>query len=169
MAEQANPVWRPMRKDDNAAVTAISDRVHGDYTEGSEVFASRLALYPAGCFVLQVPLGAASSPSAPLGYLIAHPSHRGAPPALNEVLDVLPTPAGTLYLHDIAVLSQARGSGAGAAALALVEQLARAEGLADVTLIAVNGADSYWLRQGFTIVAGGGYGPGTFLMRRIID
>lgn len=169
MPVQPKPVWRPMREDDIAAVTAISDRVHGDYTELPEVFASRLELYPAGCFTLQVPQSAVQHRLEPVGYLIAHPWHRGAPPALNAVLDVLPTPAQTLYLHDIALLYQARGSGAGAAALALVEQLARAEGLADITLIAVNGADSYWLRQGFTIVDGGAYDPGTFLMRRAIS
>lgn len=165
---QSKPVWRPMRADDIAAVTSISDAVHGDYTEQPGVFAARLALYPTGCFMLEV--AADGSPAAaPLGYLIVHPWHRGAPPALNAVLEALPDPGETICLHDIALLPEARGTGAGGSALALTEALARAEGLPDITLIAVNGADSYWRHQGFTVVAPDAYGPGTYLMRRGVD
>lgn len=164
---QSKPAWRPMRMDDIAAVTAISDAVHGAYTEQPDVFAARLALYPAGCFMLDAADGSPEG-SAPLGYLIAHPWHGGAPPALNAVLEALPIPAETICLHDIALLPEARGTGAGASALTLTEALAHAEGLPDITLIAVNGADSYWRHQGFAAVAPDAYGPGTYLMKRSV-
>jgi len=151
-----------MRPDDIAAISAISDTVHGEFTEAPEVLAARLAVYSAGCFVLETP----DADGGPIGYLIAHPWHRDSPPALGMVLNALPSAPETMCLHDIALLPDARGTGAGGRALELVEELARAEALPDITLTAVNGADTYWERQGFTIEGRDVYGPGTCLMRR---
>lgn len=151
--------WRPMRRDDVAAVTAISDAVHGDFTEDAAIYAERLAVYPAGCLVLDMGDGIA-------GYLIAHPWHRTAPPPLNAPLGGIPDDADSYYLHDIALLPVARGTGRARAAIALVFTQARAAGFAEVALMAINGADAFWAAQGFGYVdAPSGYGAGTFPMR----
>lgn len=157
--------WRSMRVGDLPAVVSISDAVHGDFTEPYETFADRLALYPAGCAMFE-------RDDAPLGYLISHPWPRdAAPPKLGIRLTAIPA-ADSYYLHDIALLPAARGSGAGASALAFAARQARTEGCRDIRLVAIQGADSYWHAQGFAYAGGaidGPYGPGSHLMQRGIE
>ena len=160
------PGWRPMYPADLPAVSAISDLVHGRYSEAREVYAERLALYPAGCFVL-------TDASAPAGYLIAHPWRRDSPPKLGTMLAAIPADADTFYLHDIALLPEARGTGAGRAAVELATDRARAARFGEITLMAVGGADRFWAAQGFAIadVASdilASYGPEARLMRRAL-
>lgn len=138
----SSPSWRPMQTQDLPTVTAISARVHGRYAESLEVYAERLRLFPAGCFTCV-------SAETVVGFLVFHPWQAGSPPALGEFLGGLPVQPGVIYLHDIALLPEARGSGAGAQALDLVDAEARRCGLRDIALVAVNGAESYWQMRGF--------------------
>jgi len=154
--------WRPMRAADLPAVAAISNAVHGAFTEAQPVYAERLALWPEGCRILETGAGVA-------GYLMAHPWRLGAPPALGAMLGTLPAAADVYYLHDIALLLAARGTGAGAAAVGFVLESAAAARLPLVELVAVNGADTYWRAQGFEPIAPGPYGPGSWLMRRAVN
>ncbi|WP_051683390.1 GNAT family N-acetyltransferase [Sphingomonas sp. UNC305MFCol5.2] len=150
-----------MHASDLAAVSAISDAVHGRYTEPKAVYAERLALHPAGCRVF-------AHEGEVAGYLITHPWHRDDPPKLGGLLGAVPADATTYYLHDIALLPAARGTGAGKAALDFVMERARALGFADITLMAVGGADRFWGAQGFATVpreADQSYGAGAYLMR----
>lgn len=161
------PGWRPMTAADLPAVSAISDAVHGRYSEAVAVYAERLALYPAGCFMLE-------AEDAPAGYLITHPWHRETPPKLGAMLDRLPPDADTFYLHDIALLPAARSTGAGHAAVGLAVHTARGAGFGEITLMAVGGADRFWATQGFAIVGAApeilaSYGPEARLMRRRLD
>lgn len=159
MADRRANEWRPMRASDLTAVTAISDTVHEHYTEPMAVYAERLDLYPSGCQVFE--LG-----GEVVGYLISHPWHRYDPPKLGALLGAVPPQADTYYLHDIALLPPARGTGAGKAALGYVADRARALGFADITLMAVGGADRFWAAQGFDYVPYAvSYGAGTHLMR----
>lgn len=165
--------WRPMRVEDLDAVAAISDSVHGAYTEAPPVYAERLRLYPAGCHV-HLGTGAGDADRV-TGYLVTHPWVRSHPPALGAMLGALPEAADTYYLHDIALLPAARGTGAGAAAVALVLDLARGAGFDDITLTAINGADRFWAAQGFAYVppaetpaALAGYGDAARWMRRTL-
>lgn len=153
-----------MREDDLAAVSAISDAVHGRFTEPVTVYAERLALYPSGCRVLERDGQAA-------GYLITHPWHRDQPPKLGGLLGAIPPQANTYYLHDIALLPSARGTGAGKAARDFVMDRARALGFADITLMAIGGAHRFWAAQGFTYVSQAvdpSYGAGAHRMRMAI-
>ena len=156
--------WRSMRPDDLAAISAISDVVHGKYSEDVSVYAERLSLYPRGCLVF-VAQGSIA------GYLSSHPWPSGRLPKLGEMLGALPAGADTYYLHDIALLPATRGHGAGRQATKLVTSLARAGGFRHVTLIAIEGADSFWASQGFCDVPGSvdpAYGAEARLMRRPI-
>jgi GNAT superfamily N-acetyltransferase len=137
--------WRGMTPADLSAVNAIAAVVHAAYPEDAAVFAERLALHPGGCFVL----GSADGPG---GYLISHPWHLGQPPALNALLGSIPEPASTYYLHDIALLPEARGGGAASAVIA--ELVRHAAGIADnITLVALSGTVQFWQRQGFARLA----------------
>ena len=150
-----------MREADLPTVVRISDAVHGEFTEPLETFADRLVHYPAGCAILE-------RDGEALGYLISHPWPRcAAPPKLGARLGAIPA-SDSYYLHDIALLPAARGTGAGATATAFVIHQAKAEGCRDVRLVAIQGADSYWHRQGFGYVEADPYGPGSHLMQREI-
>jgi ribosomal protein S18 acetylase RimI-like enzyme len=133
-----------MNPSDLAAVSAIAARVHPDYPEDDAVFAERLALYPAGCFVRANGIEAQ-------GYLISHPWHLGRPPALNALLGALPAPATTYYVHDLALLPEARGSGAAAAIVTTLVGHARARQHHNISLVAVNNSVQFWQSHGFRI------------------
>ncbi len=147
---------------DLPAVAEISAAVHGRYAEPQMVYAERLALWPNGCFVWD-------RGDTIAGLLIAHPWHRATSPALGALLGAIPRDADSFYLHDIALLPDTRGHGAGKAATQLVIDSARQAGFGDVTLVAVNGAERFWESQGFVIAEAGSYGPGTYRMRRPVD
>lgn len=154
--------WRPMCAEDVASVVAMSDAIHGGYTERAEVYAERRALYPAGCFLLE-------GGGGPLGYLVSHPWHGSKPPALDQLMEALPTPTDHYYLHDLALLPEARGSGAAQAAVGIVLDQARLAGFDRVALTAVNGAETFWRRQGFRPVAeADAYGDGSLAMELLI-
>ncbi|WP_299796480.1 GNAT family N-acetyltransferase [uncultured Shewanella sp.] len=109
--------------------------------ESLEVLQSKWRVSPQTCFVME-------SDNQVVGYCLAHPWVAGSPPALEQLLIATDRP-DTLYLHDIALSSKAQGKGAGNLAFnALVEQ-ARERNLPCISLVAVQGADSYWRRQGF--------------------
>ena len=134
-----------MTPSDLAAVSGIAARVHPDYPEDDAVFAERLALYPAGCFVL-------ANGGETLGYLISHPWHFGQPPALNALLGTLPAPATTYYIHDLALLPAARGSGAAAAIVTTLIRHAAEQQHQNISLVAVNNSVQFWQRQGFGVL-----------------
>ncbi len=152
-----------MERGDVDAAAAISDRVHGAYTERPVIYAERLRLYPAGCFLLE-------RDGEALGYLITHPWAGDRPPALDQLMGRLPDAADRYYLHDLALLPEARGTGAAAAAVDLTVTQARAAGFDRITLTAVNGADAFWRRQGFVDapVAADSYGADSVSMVRVL-
>ena len=149
-----------MSAGDLATVSSISDAVHGRFTERVAVYAERLALYPAGCRVLE-------QDGEVVGYLISHPWHREDPPKLGAGLGAIPADADSYYLHDIALLPAARGTGAAKAALDFVKAQALALEFSDIALMAVGGADRYWTAPGVRLCPGRG-GP-VLWRRRVSD
>ncbi|MGI6244235.1 MAG: GNAT family N-acetyltransferase [Pseudochelatococcus sp.] len=138
-------VWRAMEPDDLGDVHAIGERVHPGYPERIEVFAERLRLYPAGCLVLE-------REEEMAGYVVSHPWHPMMPPRLDSLVVAMPTFPATFYIHDLALLPAARGSGAGGRAVAHLVDHAAAIGLADLSLVAVNASVPFWERQAFAVV-----------------
>lgn len=134
-----------MAATDLDTVAAIAAAVHPAFPEDAAVFAERLRLYPAGCLMLDGDGGATA-------YCLSHPWHAGDPPALNTPLGALPAQPTTYYIHDIALMPQARGSGAATTMVARLIALAEAERLPTLSLIAVNGSGGFWRRHGFRAV-----------------
>jgi ribosomal protein S18 acetylase RimI-like enzyme len=124
-------------------VAAVADRVHPAYPEDLAVAVERLALYPAGCRVL------AEASGALLGYVLSHPWHSAAPPALDSLLGALPSSTPSYYIHDLALLPAARGTGAADAVVRALASDAAAAGFRDMQLVAVNGSTGFWQRHGF--------------------
>lgn len=135
--------WRRMAPADLPAVMAIAAEVHPDYPEDRAVFAERLALAPEGCRVL------ADAGGGLFGYMLSHPWPSGEAPALNTLLGEVPVGAGNWYIHDLALLRAARGTGAAGAVVGEIVALAEEKGCATLSLVAVAGSSGFWQRQGF--------------------
>jgi ribosomal protein S18 acetylase RimI-like enzyme len=130
---------------DLPAVAALAALIHPAFPEDMAVFADRLALHAAGCLVL-------AHNDTIGGYVLSHPWHDRQPPALNEVLARDAVPATTFYIHDLALAPTARGSGAAAAAVAMLAAHAAQLMLPNMTLVAVNNSVHFWQRLGFYVV-----------------
>ena len=137
----SKPYWRPARASDLAAISAIAARIHPDLFERTEVLAEKMRLCPDGCRVL-------AAKEAIVGYGLAHPWKQYRIPPLDGFLARLPDDADCLYVHDVAVLPEARG-GAARAYIATIAQLARASGIAALALVSVYATQPLWQRFGF--------------------
>ncbi len=136
--------WRAMAPSDLSAVSAVAAQVHPAFPEDPAVFAERLQLYPDGMRLLE-------RRGEACGYLVSHPWRLGAVPALNALLHRLPAEADTFYLHDLALLPSARGTGAARAIVAQMEEHARGAGFTVMSLVAVNGSVPFWRGLGFAV------------------
>jgi GNAT superfamily N-acetyltransferase len=134
-----------MQPGDLGAVLAIAEAVHPLFPESRAVFADKLHLHADGALIQERGGRAA-------GYCFAHPWHRDQPPPLNTLLGTIPATADALYLHDLALLPEAHGAGAGAAAIAMLLARAALLHLDRVCLVAVNGSMPYWARHGFVVI-----------------
>jgi ribosomal protein S18 acetylase RimI-like enzyme len=134
--------WRPMTASDLPAVAAIAAEVHPDFPEDDAVFAERQRLFPAGCRVY-------AGGKALAAYVVSHPWKAGSCPPLNTLLGALPEPASTWYIHDIALLPSARGTGAAGEIVEALKREAPGAGLQELSLVAVNGSAGFWRRMGF--------------------
>lgn len=139
----ATLTWRAMVDADLAAVKRLADIIHPAFPESDAMFANRLALDPRGCEVLDGDDGLK-------GYVLSHPWLDRSPPPLDAVLAPVAAPT-TYYIHDLALLPETRGSGAGSAIVGLLTAHARANNLPNMTLVAVNNSVHFWQRQGFTV------------------
>ncbi|SDP45365.1 Ribosomal protein S18 acetylase RimI [Phyllobacterium sp. YR620] len=142
-SEHSDLRWRLMEAGDLASINAMAEVIHPDFPEDDSVFRERMRLYGNGCFVLESRGGALH------GYAVTHPWQIYAMPALNSLLVELPTQPSTYYLHDIALMPTARGSGAAARIVAVLAEQARREDLANMSLVSVNNSVGFWEKQGF--------------------
>lgn len=130
---------------DLPGVMNVAAQVHPGFPEDEAVFAERLALFPAGCLSL------ADADSGLAGYVVSHPWPLLQAPALNSRLSAIPPGADAYYIHDLALLPRAQGSGAASRVAALLEEEARKAGLRRMALIAVNRSAGFWQRHGFRL------------------
>lgn len=161
---------RPLAPADMAAVMHIQALCYTAITpESARSMAAKRAAAPHGCF------GAWHGPAL-VGYLLTVPVCWPALPPLDHPVCEVPPNADTLYLHDLALSPQARGSGAGAALVAAALAAGRSLGLANVALVAIQGSAPYWQRHGFAGIAApeglvaklASYGADAQLMRRAL-
>ena len=134
--------WRTMSAYDLDAVVGIAEVVHKGFYESPAVLAEKRALYPNGAHMLEIG-------ERPVGYVLSHPWRRSSIPALNAALGALPPDADTYYIHDLALLPVARHMGAAQFITTVLAKHAAARGFPVMSLVAVNGSEGFWARQGF--------------------
>jgi GNAT superfamily N-acetyltransferase len=156
-----------MTEPDLDAVERIAGLVHPNFFERREVLAEKQRLYPAGAWVCE-------DGGAVFGYFLTHPWHTDAIPPLDGMLNAIPK-GGTYYFHDLALLPEARRTGAAGTAVAVALGHATKAGYRTATLVAVNNSIEFWGRQGFAVVDVPhladklrAYEPGARLMRRAL-
>lgn len=137
--------WHSMTAEDLQAVNAMAGRVHVNFPEDEAIFAERLRLYPSGCFALH-------HDTSRVGYIISHPWHLLKPPGLNELLNEIPLPASTYYIHDIALLPEARNSRAASVVVEALATHAASKNLPSMSLVAVDDSVRFWERNRFKVV-----------------
>jgi len=136
---------RPMQNTDLPAVIKLQDRCYAaELFEPADVVVSRFKNCAETCWV-------ALYQDKLWGYLFCYPSRAGKIGALAE--DFQPeTAPDCLYLHDLAVSSDARGQGVAKALLQQAEHYARANQFGHLALVAVQNSASYWQQQGFVSI-----------------
>ncbi|MGI2168797.1 GNAT family N-acetyltransferase [Shewanella sp. MF05960] len=82
-----------------------------------------------------------------LAYALVHPWNRGDAPSLDS--EISSQHSTSWYLHDMAIAPSAQGLGVGKQLLTHVLNQASALNIDGIGLVAVQGAHTYWLQQGF--------------------
>ena len=136
--------WRRAADADLDAILAVQARVHTIAPESRAVFASKREAFPSGTLVFD-PGGAV------LGYGIFHPGTVGDVPALHALPFRIPERPDCLFIHDVALLPEARGRGGARVFVALARHEALALGLGRLALVSVYGTVPIWSRLGFAV------------------
>lgn len=131
-----------MKSTDLRAISALADEAHPSFPEEPAIFAEKQRLFQNFCFSL-------AFEDAVVGYCFAHPWLRNSVPALNRLLRTPPSAPDCLFIHDVVVAPLARGKGATANLIELLERAARCHGLEAITLVSLYGSNRLWLRYGF--------------------
>ena len=141
---EAKLIWRNLSLNDIHDLIRIADNIHPDLPESIDVFSERIKLFPEGCLALEE---SDEKTSKLCGYAISHPIIRCQPPALNNLLGEIPPRADQYYIHDLALLPEARGRGS---AQEGVEKLLAISAEYETTgLVSVYGSTPFWNRFGF--------------------
>lgn len=118
---------------------------HPGLWESTAALAQKQHLSAGSCFVAQTADGQT------VAYVFSHPWSGRAIPKLNGFLSALPERSEVLYIHDLAVHPDWHGRRLAQELMAAVQGAARELGLQAMALVAVQGAQSFWQRQGFVV------------------
>lgn len=133
--------------------------------EELDVLKSKQSVSPETCFVC------VSDEGDVLGYLLTHPWNGSEPPKLFEPLPDFVN-SNALFLHDMAVSSRSKGQGIGRSMMTELMKISAVKGMERITLVAVQGADSFWLLLGFKEIPGvnlcPSYGKNAILMEKVL-
>ncbi|KZN28533.1 hypothetical protein N480_10595 [Pseudoalteromonas luteoviolacea S2607] len=148
-----------------AILSIQNDAYHQVGLEELDVLKSKYAASPDTCFAC------VSDQNDVLGYLLAHPWSGTQPPKLFEPLPDIGN-SDTLFLHDMAVSSHSKGVGIGRQMVKELIKVALQKKIKRITLVAVQGADSFWSLLDFREISRAticpSYGESAVLMERVL-
>lgn len=111
--------------------------------EDGEVMRSKWRVSPQTCAVC------VDAEGDVLGYVLSHPWAGNVPPSLHQAL-ASPADCRTWHLHDLAIGVAARGRGVAGRLVTHLLGQARQAGIEGISLVAIQGAETFWSRHGFT-------------------
>lgn len=139
-------VIRQMQLTDLPAVIKLQDRCYiQELFESAELVKSRLLLHPQSCWV-------ALYQDKLWGYLFSYPAILGQINALGQPFAAY-TDANCLYVHDLAVSSDARGQGVASGLLGKAVSYAQELEFEHLSLVSVQNSLPFWQERGFVIVS----------------
>ncbi len=143
--DKASPAtWRAATPKEWSAIGAIADEVHPLLPERPEVFAEKFRLFRQGCLVLM-------RRERVVGYGIFHPWTLDDAPRLDAFLNELPSEPQCIFIHDVALLAQARGRGAAGELVRMASTISLRRELRALALVSVYGTHRVWAKYGFEI------------------
>ncbi|MCG9695853.1 GNAT family N-acetyltransferase [Shewanella sp. Isolate11] len=135
-------IIRHIQPNDWPAILSIQQECYPEIAhETQAALESKVKVSADSCYVVEVN-------AQVVGYCLAHPWVINQPPSLEQQIDAMNSP-DTLYLHDIALSAKARGLKAGEKIFNLLKQKTKQFNFDSISLVAVEGADTYWQRLGF--------------------
>lgn len=140
-------IVRPLDAHDVDSLLHVQTLCYGDdFQESRDVFAQRLACAHHCSIGVTHP-----GERALKAYVAAYWSNPGKITPLDGLFT--PPDAGeqVLYLHDMSVLPELAGQGVARHLVQQLMQQARQRGLHQAALVSVQGSQSYWERQGFSV------------------
>lgn len=150
MTESALPsAWmvRPLNAFDVDSLLHVQTICYGDdFLESRETFAQRLSC-PHHCSIGVVQKGCYTLSA----YLAAYWSNPGKITPLDGAFSAPAVGDQVLYLHDMSVLPELAGQGVARHLVTQAFANARQRGLQQAALVSVQGSQSYWERQGFSV------------------
>lgn len=140
---------RKMTAHDHDAVMLVQEQAYHEIPpETKEVLESKFRFGKEFCFVCQ-------AEEKVQGYLLAHPWSGSSVPPLHTPLTELPEHSDSIYLHDMAILPVLRGKQAGRKLFAAFKEAVRHSGFRKSHLTAVQAAERFWEKMGYTIIPAG--------------
>lgn len=88
----------------------------------------------------------------PSGYLVAHPWPLRVPPPINKERYTLPENSTSLFIHDLALLPQVRGSGLAKKMVEKILSKGVEKGFLSFSLLSVQGTKKFWEKFGFETI-----------------
>ncbi len=136
--------WRAATPKEWSAISAIAGEVHSLLPERPEVFEEKFRLFERGCLVLM-------QRERVVGYGIFHPWKLDDAPRLDALLNELPREPQCIFIHDVALLAQARGLAAAGQFVRIASTIALERELRALALVSVYGTHPLWAKYGFVI------------------
>ena len=134
--------WRLASAREWSAIGAIANDVHTSLPERQEVFDDKFRLFAEGCLVL--PDG-----ERIVGYGVFHPWKIDDAPTLDTLMEELPREPQCIFIHDVAILAEARGLGAAGEFVRIAWSFAIGRRLITLALVSVYGSHPVWTKYGF--------------------
>ncbi|QDE32223.1 MULTISPECIES: GNAT family N-acetyltransferase [Shewanella] len=124
------------------AIMAIQAQCYVELTpESLSVMQSKWQTSPSSCWVFE-------HNNQMLAYALVHPWRQGDAPSLDTEINGQIN-ADSWYLHDMAISPSAQGMGIGKKLFNYIVKQAKTLAVNGIGLVAVQGAHTYWQKQGF--------------------
>ncbi len=138
---------RPLTLADIDAIMQIQSACYpATLLEDAAHLAAKHLESPASCWV-------AIHQDEVLAYLLTHPWSSDTPPDLNAPLPPTSPNSPIHYIHDLAVHPRAQGLGLARQLLDAALSWSKQQTFTHIRLVAIAGAEPFWLKQGFTPIS----------------
>ncbi len=135
---------RPIKENDWKSILEIQQQAYTDIEPESEsVLRRKYIISPATCMV------AVDNHENILGCCLSHPwAPCTVPPLYKEIEN--PAATNNLFIHDMAVFPRFRKRGVASNLCNMIINLANSQGFKSISLVAVQNANNFWMKFGFS-------------------